>query len=257
VSPKLAICGVAAAGVAAFAGLCGVAPARACAQGGDLPLPTLGPIDPTCSRVPDTDRDGILDYQDNCHRLFNPSQADTDKDSGPPPYEPVPVTYRDPTTGGDGCDVDDDSDKVPDVQDNCPKLPNADQKDADGDGAGDVCDPLPDAGGPGVAGTPRVSIHGLARTYRSAELRSGLAVPVRCTAACSLSGTLRARKAVLGRGLGGLEGAGSTFVFVRLTASGRRRVGHARRTAAKVMVRASDDVGHSMVRTRRVTLRGS
>jgi hypothetical protein len=212
-------------------------------------------VDPTCSRVPDTDRDGIWDYEDNCHRLFNPSQADTDKDAGPPPYEPVPVTFRDPTTGGDACDVDDDGDKVPDINDNCPKLGNADQQDADGDGAGDVCDPLPGVSGPAAAGAPKVTIHGLARSYRSSELRSGLAVPVRCTAACSLAGTLRARKKVLGRGLGGLEGAGSTFVFVKLTASGRRRVGHARRTAAAVTVRASDDVGHSAVRKRRVTLR--
>jgi hypothetical protein len=165
------------------------------------------------------------------------------------------VTFRDPTTGGDACDVDDDADKVPDVNDNCPKLGNADQKDTDGDGTGDVCDALPGSAGPAAAGAPKVTIHGLARSYRADELRYGLAVPVRCTAACSLAGTLRARKAVLGRGLGGLQGPGSTFVFVRFTSAGRHRVAHARRTAAKVTVRASDDVGHRATRTRKLTLR--
>ncbi|MEA2125253.1 MAG: hypothetical protein QOI80_2035, partial [Solirubrobacteraceae bacterium] len=201
-----ALGGVAVAFAAACAGLGGLAPASACAQG--LPqLPTLGPIDPACSRVPDSDVDGVIDYQDNCHRLFNPSQDDTDKDSGPPPYEPVPVTYRDPVTGGDACDVDDDGDAVPDIDDDCPKLANADQADADGDGLGDVCDPSPTAaGGPQPSAGPKLTIHGLARRYRSAELRAGLAVPVRCTSACALSGVLRARKTVLGRGVGGLQG---------------------------------------------------
>jgi hypothetical protein len=44
---------------------------------------------------------------------------------------------------GDGCaatDLDSDADGVPDVSDNCPQVANADQADADGDGAGDACD---------------------------------------------------------------------------------------------------------------------
>jgi len=41
---------------------------------------------------------------------------------------------------------------------------------------------------------------------------------------------------------------------VRLSAAGRRRVARARRLGAKVTVRASDDVGHRMTRSRRVTL---
>jgi hypothetical protein len=257
--PRIALWGAfAACFLAAYAVLAGLAPASACAQGlpevPELPIPTLGPVDPTCSRAPDTDRDAVWDYEDNCHRLFNPSQTDTDKDSGPPPYEPVPATFRDPMTGGDACDVEDDNDKVSDVNDNCPKVANADQKDSDGDGTGDVCDPV--AGGASAGGkAPRVQIRGLARSYRSGELRAGLAVPVRCSAACALAGTLRFRKAVLGRGFGGLEATGSTFVFVRLSAAARRRVARARRLGAKVTVRASDDVGHRMTLTRRVTLR--
>lgn len=36
-----------------------------------------------------------------------------------------------------------DGDEVPDQFDNCPRVPNVDQADADHDGAGDVCDPMP------------------------------------------------------------------------------------------------------------------
>ena len=36
---------------------------------------------------------------------------------------------------------DGDGDEISDVQDNCPEVPNRDQQDADGDGAGDACDP--------------------------------------------------------------------------------------------------------------------
>ncbi|MDG1571991.1 thrombospondin type 3 repeat-containing protein [Robiginitalea sp. M366] len=41
---------------------------------------------------------------------------------------------------GDACDPDDDNDGIPDSEDNCPLVANADQADADGDGIGDVCD---------------------------------------------------------------------------------------------------------------------
>jgi hypothetical protein len=41
---------------------------------------------------------------------------------------------------GNACDPDDDNDGLPDGDDNCPTVPNADQIDFDGDGDGDVCD---------------------------------------------------------------------------------------------------------------------
>lgn len=75
----------------------------------------------------DTDGDGIVDSQDNCPTVPNPSQTDTDGDGI-----------------GDACDtpnpVDTDNDGIVDSQDNCPTVPNPNQSDVDGDGIGDACD---------------------------------------------------------------------------------------------------------------------
>ena len=38
--------------------------------------------------------------------------------------------------------VDTDGDGIPDAQDNCPAVSNANQLDTDGDGIGDACDPI-------------------------------------------------------------------------------------------------------------------
>lgn len=246
------VCGL----LVACVGLGAVAPASACAQTEDPPIPTLGPLDPTCADVPDTDRDSVFDYEDNCHRLSNRSQTDTDMDSGAPPYEAVPVTFRDPVTGGDACDVDDDADAIEDIKDTCPKVADPDQRDSDSDGAGDACDPSPSvpSATPATQG-PEVTILRLARSYRSAELRTGLAIPVRCSAACILSGSLRAGRKTLGKGAGGLEGAGSTFVFIRFSKAGRSRLARARRLRTTVTVTGADDIGHSVKRSRRVTLK--
>ena len=59
------------------------------------------------------DRDGILDCEDICPTVANPTQADTDGDGL-----------------GDACD-------------NCPEFENANQRNRDGDPAGDVCDCMP------------------------------------------------------------------------------------------------------------------
>jgi sugar lactone lactonase YvrE len=59
--------------------------------------------------TPDTDGDGVLDFEDNCPRIANPDQADTDRDGV-----------------GDACD-------------NCPGVANPDQVDSVGDGIGDAC----------------------------------------------------------------------------------------------------------------------
>jgi cytosine/adenosine deaminase-related metal-dependent hydrolase len=93
----------------------------------------------------DQDGDGVLDPDDNCVDVFNPfrpidgaTQADADKDGiGDAcdicPDDPTQKCAR-PNPG------DLDGDGVPNGIDNCPFDVNADQKDADGDGRGDVCD---------------------------------------------------------------------------------------------------------------------
>jgi hypothetical protein len=45
---------------------------------------------------------------------------------------------------GDACDSDDDDDTVPDASDNCPLIGNLGQEDADADNVGNVCDACPD-----------------------------------------------------------------------------------------------------------------
>jgi hypothetical protein len=47
---------------------------------------------------------------------------------------------------GDACDLDDDDDMVDDSIDNCPRLANAGHADVDTDGVGDVCDATPRGG---------------------------------------------------------------------------------------------------------------
>jgi hypothetical protein len=78
----------------------------------------------------DFDGDGILDAVDDCPRIANPGQVDTDDDGR-----------------GDACDADRDGDGIPDATDNCPDVANAGQEDttdATPDGVGDACDRCPD-----------------------------------------------------------------------------------------------------------------
>jgi hypothetical protein len=94
------------------------------------------PLDPalTC----DDDGDGVANGEDNCPAVPNPGQLDTDGDRCGDACDDAPT---DPSV----CNVDDDPDGdgvggAGGPADNCPSVPNPDQRDADSDGCGDACD---------------------------------------------------------------------------------------------------------------------
>lgn len=141
----------------------------------------LGGADQDCDGAldvddPDDDADGVPDSQDNCPHLASPDTrdlngdgegdaCDTDNDGDgvadgsdncpvthnprPPsssPLLPLPQPDADNDGIGDVCD-DSDFDRILDPQDNCPRVPNSDQRDTDGDGQGDRCDTDDDGDG--------------------------------------------------------------------------------------------------------------
>ena len=135
----------------------------------------------------DDDGDGILDGQDNCPKVVNPTQKNTDTDLMGDACDPDDDNDEDPDvtdckplnptisslapevcdgidndcdaavdegypdTDADGVadcvDGDDDDDGIADGQDNCPTVVNPDQENADNDLLGDACDPDDDNDG--------------------------------------------------------------------------------------------------------------
>ncbi len=93
----------------------------------------------TLPSEPDTDRDGRTDGDEVTGPIFtNPLDADSDNDTVDDGTE---VQYgTNPNNPADFPVLDNDSDGVGNLTDNCPNIPNPSQKDTDVDGAGDACD---------------------------------------------------------------------------------------------------------------------
>jgi hypothetical protein len=87
-----------------------------------LSFPLLNCADAVPDGIVDVDGDGIWSHIDNCPDVANADQADTDGDGE-----------------GDSCDGDDDSDGVPDAEDDFP-LDAEESVDTDDDGMGDNAD---------------------------------------------------------------------------------------------------------------------
>jgi hypothetical protein len=216
-----------------------------------------------CER--DDDHDGVLDSEDNCKGISNPDQADLDNDRV-----------------GDACDSDADGDYARDTEDNCPGYPNPDQLDADGDGRGALCDdndtppspaPSPPTPTPRPAGdvarvvdrqAPLVTVR-LKSRNRLEEVEDGLVVGLSCSEACTTKAQLVVSRAVArrlrlpstivaGSPAARVDGAGSTYAFVRFDRAARRRLWKAARSSLTLRIDATDPAGNVRRVSRPLTL---
>lgn len=100
----------------------------------------------------DTDKDGIINKNDNCPNVSNPDQKDLDNDkigdACDPDRDGDGVNNGDDPFPDDGSKSKDaDKDGISDQNDNCPTKANTNQADLDGDNVGDACDTDKDGDG--------------------------------------------------------------------------------------------------------------
>ena len=175
---------------------------------------------------------------------------------------------------GDACDSDRDGDRIDDQYDYCPTVyslergvdlngdgfnNHQDQSDRDGDRIGTECDPdEATVAGPGGGREdrrkPRLTV-GVERRVRLAAYRAGLVVKLRCSEACGATVELQVRRAVarrlglrrtrvLASGSVRLQGAGTTYAFVRFDRRVRGKLFRMRRVSSKLTAAAIDGGGN-------------
>ncbi len=212
----------------------------------------------------DTDLDGVIDDDDNCDADANPNQSDLDGDDR-----------------GDACDRDDDGDRFDDAYDNCPTVYNLepsdvngdglinDQLDRDGDGIGTACDadePVIQGPPPGSDDRrrPRLSV-GIARRLELDAVRAGLVVRLRCSEACGTTVDLvldrrtarrlgLRRSRILASGSARLQGAGTTYAFLRFDPRARRALFGQRSIRGLLRAVAVDAGGNRRAASRQILL---
>jgi RTX calcium-binding nonapeptide repeat (4 copies)/Thrombospondin type 3 repeat len=237
-------------------------------NGGD-PYPAYGDACPPKHSEPERGNpsDDIIDDDDNCDYDFNPDQSDLDGDDK-----------------GDVCDNDDDGDDFDDAYDNCPTIYNIeptdtngdgfinDQSDRDRDGIGTACDPDESVvGGPPPGQgkgkdrrAPRLAVR-VGSRQRLAAVKAGMVVKLRCSEACGATVELQVSRAIARRlglrrtrifagGSATLQGAGTTYAFVRFDRRVRRTLFRMRRMSAKLTAVAVDRGGNRRSLSRRVAL---
>jgi Ca2+-binding RTX toxin-like protein len=216
----------------------------------------------------DNDGDGVIDFDDNCKGTPNPR----------------PQTDYDGDDKGDACDADFDGDGIDNPYDNCATVYNIEYADLDGDGAtddwyqpdadkdgiGTACDGDESLfGGPGGIDDgkrPKLGVK-VAKKQRLAAVRAGLVVRVRCSEACGATVNLTVsrklarqlglrRTRVLAWGSIRLDGAGTTYAFVRFDRRARRKLFRMDDLRAKLTATAVDGRGNRDRTSRRVTLVG-
>jgi DNA-binding transcriptional ArsR family regulator len=134
-------------GMPALPGGPGLVPSTAFLGEGET---THGVVPATDPSHLDSDADGIVDGADNCPGVFNTKQADRDGNGiGDACERNAPATAApEPAIAAPVAPVlDHDLDGIADAQDNCPAVPNANQRDLDADNVGDSCDPDVDGDG--------------------------------------------------------------------------------------------------------------